>query len=167
MSGPLAALVCTARDTDTHARIRTSIELRWVMFYLRRITVVLWLYAAAALVADSAPGTGSSAEKDETPSTAAGIFYDSSKANAWSIKGKVILMVPEGIFVETERTPEPGQRKPKEGEIVFIRDPFPDLATFKDLKIGSEVVRQGFSTGTLQNKVGHGVPAEVHSFELR
>ncbi|MDQ6626502.1 MAG: hypothetical protein M3Y69_10280, partial [Verrucomicrobiota bacterium] len=149
------------------ARAERRINLRLTMLYRICVAVVLAFQAITNLAAEPTPGSSPAPEKEATPATAPGIFYDSSKTNAWAIKGKVIFSVPEGIFVRCERNLEPGQRRPKEGEIVFIRDPFPDLATFKNLKIGSEVRRDGFSIGMLPNKIGHKIPAEVHGFELR
>ncbi|MDQ6626380.1 MAG: hypothetical protein M3Y69_09645 [Verrucomicrobiota bacterium] len=137
------------------------------MLYRICIAVFLAFQGSTNLVAEPTPGSSPTCEIEATPPNAAGIFYDSSKTNAWAIKGKVIFSIPEGIFVRCERNLEPGQRRPKEGEIVFIRDPFPDLATFNNLKIGSEVRRDGFSIGTFTNKIGHKIPAEVHGFELR
>lgn len=104
---------------------------------------------------------------ETTAATAPGIFYDASKANAWSIKGKVLFSTREGIFVRCTRNPDRDVRKPKEGEVVFVRDPHPDLNTFKSLKAGSDVTQLGYSTGRFENKVGHGIPEDVRSFEIR
>lgn len=123
---------------------------------------------ASSLGAQPADPDANGTAAAATPSVAAGIFYDASKANAWAITGKIIFVTREGIFVKcARRSGESGIRRRKEGEVIFVRDPYPDLATFKALKTGMEVDRLGYSTGRLANKVGHGVPDDVRSFEIR
>ena len=125
--------------------------------------ILLTTVTATLLAADPSANETTSAAAIAAP----GIFYDASKANAWSIKGKVIFSTREGIFVRCMRNPDREVRKPKEGEVVFVRDPHPDLNTFKSLKAGSDVTQLGYSTGRFENKVGHGIPEDVRSFEIR
>ncbi len=96
-----------------------------------------------------------------------GTFFDISKAAQWSIKGTVLRLIPDGIFVKCGVNSDTSLRKPEKDEIVFIQDPFPGQGVFKGLTTGSAVNYVGYSLGRLQNKVGRGIPKEVRIFELR
>ncbi len=60
-----------------------------------------------------------------------GAFFDVSKAGQWSIKGTVMRLAPDGIFVKCAVNSDTSSRKPGTDEIVFIQDPFPGQGVFK------------------------------------
>lgn len=101
------------------------------------------------------------------PTAAPGIFFDQSKTAGWSIKGEVLFIARDGIFVKCAGSSDTGSRKPTEGEVVFLKDPFPGQGTFKGLSTGSVATYIGYSLGRGQNDVGRGIPKEVRVFELR
>lgn len=106
-------------------------------------------------------------EPNAAPTGKPGTFFDVSKATQWSIKGKVLRLTPDGIFVKCGVNSDTSSRKPETDEVVFVQDPFPGQGVFKGLTTGSAVSYIGYFLGRLQNEVGRGIPKEVRIFELR